>query len=166
MPYKHCPNHTTMVRIKIKTKVSPSTTCPLNILSASTIRKFLLMAVFFVASVSYSLAQVSDTLAFADSKSSRLKYLKSLALEDQEKCEKATFLENFGIDLTNCKEAKTLANSEFKKGPSDGAESCKEVIPSGSIVKLYNFYPDENYWAVKYGNKWGFLPDMLVKRLD
>lgn len=155
-----------MVRIKIKTKVNPSATCLSSNKSNPSVQRFLLAAVFLIASCSYSLAQMSDTLAFADSKASRLKYLKSMALEDQEKCEKATFLEKFNIDLTNFKEAKTLANSQFKKEPSDDSECCKQVIPSGSIVKLYTFYPEEKYWAVKYENKWGFLPDMIVKGLD
>lgn len=155
-----------MVRKKIKTKVSLSTKCPFVFHSRSSIRKLLMTMVLIIASVSFSMAQVSDTLAFADSRSSRVKYLKSMAIEEQEKCEKASFLENFDIDLTLCKEAMIIEKSQFKKAPGIKAENCKVEVPLGSIVKLYNYYPEEKYWAVKYENKWGFLPDASVKRFD
>ncbi|MEZ5083570.1 MAG: hypothetical protein R2750_08985 [Bacteroidales bacterium] len=155
-----------MVRIKIKTKENPSTICSCKNHSLLIKRKLLITMVLFIAFVSFSYAQISDTLTFADNKSSRLKYLKSIAIEEQEKCEKATFLEKFNIDLTSFKEAKIVKDMRFKKEPSDTAENCKSVIPSGSIVKLFNFYPNEKYWAVKYENKWGFLPDKSVKCFD
>ncbi|MCD4695571.1 MAG: hypothetical protein K8S16_04950 [Bacteroidales bacterium] len=125
-----------------------------------------LIVILLFFSTAISIAQESDSLAFGESKAVTLKYLKSISTIEQDKCDKALFFEKFDINLTASREAKALEKIIVKVEPNQQSENCKVAIPEGSIVKLYNYYEEEKYWAVKYTNKWGFIPGSAVKLFD
>ncbi|MCF8369520.1 MAG: hypothetical protein K9G76_10795 [Bacteroidales bacterium] len=155
-----------MVGKNIKAKVIPSTKSLIKPRRVQYAVSLPLIVILLFFSSFTSFAQESDSLAFGESKATTLKFLKSMATIEQEKCDKALFFEKFNIDLTENKEASVIEKIRIKKEPSQSAEDCTTEIPAGSIVKLYNYYEKDKFWAVKFNNKWGFIPDGAVKLFE
>ncbi|MCB0807316.1 MAG: hypothetical protein KDC05_16075 [Bacteroidales bacterium] len=113
----------------------------------------------------FAISQESDSVYYADSKSSTLKYLKCTALLEKEKRESKDFINTNKIDLAEYQEAIVLIKTRIKNDPD--TETGRDVanVDIGSVVKIYKFCRKNKSWAVKYKNKWGFLPESALQVL-
>jgi len=110
-------------------------------------------------------AQETDSVYYAENEATSLKFLKSEALIEQEKRENKEFIREFKIDLTEYSEAIVLAKTRIKS--SSNTEEGHDVanVEVGSVVKAYKHCKKNKSWAVKYKNKWGFLPESVLQEL-
>lgn len=110
-------------------------------------------------------AQESDSIAYGSNKASTLKYLRSIASEENNKIESDYFIKTYEINTRKCDDATIVDDVRIKKGPSTEATSSYIIIPKGALVKMYKIFPEENYWAIKYKEKWGFVPEKALKKI-
>ncbi|MEZ5197718.1 MAG: energy transducer TonB [Bacteroidales bacterium] len=76
--------------------------------------------------------------------------------------EEVNFVDLFEINTGVVKKAKTLGDTYMRKSPSADAEHLDQVIPQGTIVETYNYFPKEASWAIKFNNTWGFVPATMI----
>ncbi|MCB2219383.1 MAG: hypothetical protein KQI35_03235 [Bacteroidetes bacterium] len=127
--------------------------------------KGVIITIFIITYLtSSSWAQEMDTLSMGENKAQTLKYLRSLASVEKENCEKAKFITNYEIDLTSGKEVMVTKDSWIKAEPSVEAKNCNTLIPEHSIVKIYSSVCKENFYAVKFKNKWGFIASEVIEQ--
>ena len=48
-----------------------------------------------------------------------------------------------------------MANVNMKAEPSQSSESMNIVIPIGTVINTYKYFPQEAAWAIKYNEKLG-----------
>ena len=145
----------------LRRNVKPIMTRPL-----SSFAKTLLM--LMAAGILFPLqmfSQANDTTIVAESKASTLKYLKSEALLEQEKRQNKIFIDQFEIDLSVHKEAIVLVKTRIKNSPDVDNGHNVANVNMGSVVKVYKYFRKDKSYAVKYNNKWGFLPASMIQEL-
>jgi len=84
-----------------------------------------------------------------------------LKVEVEESLE-LNFIEFFEIKTENAKKAKTLGEAVFRKEPNPSSEHWDFMIPKGTIVETYKYFPKEAAWAIKFNNHWGFVSATMV----
>jgi hypothetical protein len=116
-----------------------------------------------IAQVAISQQEEAPAL-YGDAKVQNLKYLRSLSsLEKSDEGERTQFVQKFAIDLNSVSDAKLLDDTWLKSEPSTRAHNTNTLIPKGTRVKVYKNGDNEAYFAVKFKNKWGFIPmDSIV----
>ena len=110
-------------------------------------------------------AQETDSVFLAENEATSLKFLKSKALLEQEKRESKGFIKEFKIDLTEYNEAIVLVKTRMKSLPDTEKGNDLLNVEIGSVVKTYKYCKKNKSWAVKYKNKWGFLPETVLQEL-
>ncbi|MBN2172843.1 MAG: energy transducer TonB [Bacteroidales bacterium] len=107
----------------------------------------------------YLFAQTTDTetdnMAISDQPKPELR------VETEEDAQ-LNFMELFEIKAENSKKAKTLGEALFRKEPNPSSENWDFVIPQGTIVETYKYFPKEAAWAIKYNNHWGFVSATMI----
>jgi TonB family protein len=66
------------------------------------------------------------------------------------------FTDTYGINNFNIKKAKILAETIVQTTP-DGSGQSVVILPRGTIVEMYKYFPKEAVWAIKYNESWGFV---------
>jgi hypothetical protein len=131
------------------------------------IAKGVIVSIFIITYLSTNAwAQEIDTLSMGENKAQTLKYLRSMASVEKENCEKARFITTYDIDLTSGKEVMVIKDSWIKMEPSSEAKNCNTLVPENAIVKIYTSACKEDFYAVKFKNKWGFIASEVIKQFD
>lgn len=70
----------------------------------------------------------------------------------------ATFETKFEINSNDAVRLRLIADSRLYSLPDANSEMAESVIPEGTLIPGYRYFPKEAMWAVKYDHQWGFLP--------
>ncbi len=72
------------------------------------------------------------------------------------------FMKKYELEGKKPMLAKILDKCEMSREPKENSEKVGIVIPKDSIVYIYKFFTEEKYWAAKYHEFWGFIPESEV----
>ncbi len=132
----------------------------------SSCRKLILILIAMALIVPRLLfSQDTDSLIYAESEATSLKYLKSAALLEQESRANKAFIKAYKIDLSTSKEAIVLVKTRIKDDSNIEEGNDVANVDMGTVVKIYRYCKKYRSYAVKHKNKWGFLPETVLQEL-
>ncbi len=73
---------------------------------------------------------------------------------------------DYDIDLQLAAKAKVLKDSELRFQLSLSSKTSNIVIPKGSVIDIYRYFPKEASWIVNYNGKWGFVTSIALRPLQ
>ncbi|MFU8842444.1 MAG: hypothetical protein ACNA7V_01405 [Bacteroidales bacterium] len=114
-----------------------------------------------------AISQQEEQVLYGEAKVQNLKYLRSLSsLAKSEEGERSQFIQKFGIDLTSAMDARVMHDCWLKPEPSTRAHNSNSLIPRGTQVKIYKNADNTSFFAVRFRNKWGFIPESAVNMVE
>jgi hypothetical protein len=110
-----------------------------------------------------AISQQEEQVLYGETKGQTLKYLRSMSsFDESDKDDRSLFIQKFGIDLNTSSDAKVINDCMLKSEPSARAHNSNLMIPRGTRVKVYENADNAAFYAVRFRNKWGFIPESAV----
>lgn len=66
------------------------------------------------------------------------------------------FTDKYEINTCEGKKAKILSETQLRRCPAASSEQI-QMIPAGTIVETFKYFPKEAAWAINYDDNWGFI---------
>jgi TonB family protein len=73
------------------------------------------------------------------------------------------FFEHYGIDLAEFNHFSTLEDVPLRSKPEFNSGHFDVYIPAGSDIKVYKYFPGQDFYAIRYKEFWGFIPAATIK---
>lgn len=80
--------------------------------------------------------------------------------------ETCAFSEKFGFDMRFNTFKEVKYNTYLFLAPDLEMKDLIKPVPKGAIVKAYKLFKDDNAWAVKFENDWGFISSDLLNKIE
>ncbi len=122
-------------------------------------KKLLLIVSTLVISM-LGMSQNTDTALLSESKTEAIKSASDADMTS----EINKVFTQYSIQYSSGKYGRIVNTTSLQSGFGKNSTSVKSIV-SGEKVELLKFIPDEQVWAVKSGNKYGFVPISSVMKL-
>jgi TonB family protein len=73
------------------------------------------------------------------------------------------FFDHYGIDLNEYSLYMTLEDVPVRSKPEFNSGHYDAYIPAGSGIKVYKYFPAQDFYVVQHKEFWGFIPATTVK---
>lgn len=73
------------------------------------------------------------------------------------------FINHYGIETEEFNIYITIEKTALETKPGFYSDNSLPVIPKGTAIRVYKYFPKTSFYAVKYEDSWGFLPSTVLK---